>query len=154
MGLNRKENDFMIKGSISRSENKRLLNDVRQVSKKNRILKNNDQLIEQVLDILDDYHFESRDSRVVFVYEEIQDIYSRERELIWLGQQVLSDSFRGINRYDLQQNLTMYNKKYRGLSYLVNRSIQGVLSYNVLPKTVREEVISILKQCRDNMNKG
>lgn len=144
----------MTKGSISRSRNKRLLDDVRQVSKKNRILKNNDQLIEQALDILDDHHFETRDNRVVFVYEEIQDIYSRERELMWLGQQVLSDSFRGISRYDLHQNLTMYNKKYHGLSYLVNRSIKGVLSYNVLPKTVREEVIGILKQCRDNMNKG
>ena len=144
----------MTKGSISRSRNKRLLDDVRQVSKKNRILKNNDQLIEQALDILDDYHYESRDNRVVFVYEEVQDIYSRERELMWLGQQVLSDSFREISRYDLHQNLTMYNKKYHGLSYLVNRSIKGVLSYNVLPKTVREEVIGILKQCRDNMNKG
>lgn len=144
----------MTKGSVSRSKNKKLLNGVRQVSKKNKILKNNDQLIEQALDILDDYHYESRDNRVVFVYEEIQDIYSRERELMWLGQQVLSDSFRGINRYDLHQNLTMYNKKYHGLSYLVNRSIKSVLSYNVLPKTVREEVIGILKQCRDNMNKG
>lgn len=144
----------MTKGSISRSRNKRLLDDVRQISKKNRILKNNDQLIEQALDILDDYHYESRDNRVVFVYEEVQDIYSRERELMWLGQQVLSDSFREISRYDLHQNLTMYNKKYHGLSYLVNRSIKGVLSYNVLPKTVREEVIGILKQCRDNMNKG
>lgn len=143
----------MTNGSISRSENKRLLNDVRQVSKKNRILKNNDQLIEQALDILDDYHFESRDNRVVFAYEEIQDIYSRERELMWLGQRV-SELFLGVDKYELQQNLTMYDKKYRGLSYLVNRSIQGVLSYNVLPKTVREEVISILKQCRDNMNKG
>ena len=144
----------MTKGSISRSKNKKLANDVQQVSKKNRILKNNDQLIEQALEILDDYHYESRDNRVVFVYEEIQDIYSRERELMWLGQQVLSDSFREISRYDLHQNLTMYNKKYHGLSYLVNRSIKGVLSYNVLPKTVREEVIGILKQCRDNMNKG
>lgn len=143
----------MIKGSISRSENKRLLNDVRQVSKKNRILKNNDQLIEQALDILDDYHFESRDNRVVFVYEEIQDIFSRQRELMWLGQRV-PELFLGVDKYELQQNLTMYNKKYHGLSYLVNRSIKGVLSYNVLPKTVREEVISILKQCRDNMNKG
>ena len=144
----------MTRGSISRSKNKKLANDVQQVSKKNRILKNNDQLIEQALDILDDYHYESRDNRVVFVYEEIQDIYSRERELMWLGQQVLSDSFREISRYDLHQNLTMYNKKYHGLSYLVNRSIKGVLSYTVLPKTVREEVIGILKQCRDNMNKG
>lgn len=144
----------MTKGNISRNKNKKLLNDVQQVSKKNRILKNNDQLIEQSLDILDDYHFESRDNRVVFVYEEVQDIYSRERELMWLGQQVLSDSFREINRYDLQQNLTMYNKKYHGLSYLVHRSIKSVLSYNVLPKTVREEVIGILKQCGDNMNKG
>lgn len=144
----------MTKGSVSRIKNKRLLNDVRQVSKKNRILKNNDQLIEQALDILDDYHFESRDNRIVFAYEEIQDIYSRQRELMWLGQQVLSDSFRGINRYDLHQNLTMYNKKYHGLSYLVNRSIQNVLSYNVLPKNVRDEVIGILKQCKDNMNKG
>lgn len=144
----------MTKGSIPRSKNKKLANDVQQVSKKNRILENNDQLIEQALDILNDYHFESRDNRVVFVYEEIQDIYSRERELMWLGQQALSDSFRGINRYDLQQNLTMYNKKYHGLSYLVNRSIKNVLSYNILPKTVRDEVISILKQCKDNMNKG
>lgn len=153
MGLNRKENDFMIKGSISRSENKRLLNDVRQISKKNRILKNNDQLIEQALDILDDYHFESRDNRVVFTYEEIQDIFSRQRELMWLGQRV-SELFLGVDKYELQQSLTMYNKKYHGLSYLVNRSIKNVLSYNVLPKNVREEVISILKQCRDNMNKG
>lgn len=144
----------MTKGSVSRIKNKRLLNDVRQVSKKNRILKNNDRLIEQALDILDDYHFESRDNRIVFVYEEIQDVYSRQRELMWLGQRVLSDSFREINRYDLHQNLTMYNKKYHGLSYLINRSIKSVLSYNVLPKTVREEVISILKQCGDNMNKG
>lgn len=144
----------MTKGSISRDKNNKLLNDVQQVSKKNRILKNNDQLIEQALDILDDYHFESRDNRVVFVYEELQDIHSRERELMWLGQQVLSDSFRGINRYDSQQNLTMYNKKYHALSYLVHRSIKSVLSYNVLPKTVRDEVISILKQCGDNMNKG
>lgn len=143
----------MIKGSISRSENKRLLNDVRQVSKKNRILKNNDRLIEQALDILDDYHFESRDNRVVFVYEEIQDIYSKQRELMWFGQRV-SELFLGVDKYELQQSLTMYNKKYHRLSYLVNRSIQGVLSYNVLPKTVREEIISILKQCRDNMNKG
>ena len=44
----------MTKGSISRDKNKKLLNDVQQVSKKNRILKNNDQLIEQALDILDD----------------------------------------------------------------------------------------------------
>ena len=72
----------MTKGSVSRIKNKRLLNDVRQVSKKNRILKNNDQLIEQALDILDDYHFESRDNRIVFAYEEIQDIYSRQRELM------------------------------------------------------------------------
>lgn len=144
----------MTKGSISRSRNKKLANDVQQVSKKNRILKNNDQLIEQALDILDDYHYESRDNRVVFVYEEIQDIYSKERELMWLGKQVLSDSFRGISRYDLQQNLTMYNKKYHGLSYLVRRSIKSTLSYNVLPKTVRDKVVGILKQCRDNMNKG
>lgn len=143
----------MTKGSVSRIKNKKLLNDVQQVSKKNRILKNNDRLIEQALDILDDYHFESRDNRIVFVYEEIQDIYSRERELMWLGQRV-SELFLGVDKYELQQNLTMYNKKYHGLSYLVNRSIQSVLSYNVLPKTVREEVIGILKQCRDNMNKG
>lgn len=143
----------MTKGSISRDKNKKLLNDVQQVSKKNRILKNNDQLIEQALDILDDYHYESRDNRVVFVYDEIQDICSRERELMWLGQRV-SELFLGVDKYELQQNLTMYNKKYHGLSYLVNRSIKSVLSYNVLPKTVRDEVISILKQCRDNMNKG
>ena len=143
----------MTKDSISRSKNKKLANDVQQVSKKNRILKNNDQLIEQALDILDDYHFESRDNRVVFVYEEIQDMYSRQRELMWLGQRV-SELFLGVDKYELQQNLTMYSKKYHGLSYLVNRSIQGVLSHNVLPKTVRDEVIGILKQCRDNMNKG
>lgn len=143
----------MTKGSVSRIKNKRLLNDVRQVSKKNRILKNNDQLIEQALDILDDYHFESRDNRIVFAYEEIQDIYSRQRELMWLGQRV-SELFLGVDKYELQQSLTMYDKKYRGLSYLVNRSIKSVLSYNVLPKTVRDEVIGILKQCRDNMNKG
>lgn len=143
----------MAKGNISRDKNKKLLNDVQRVSKKNRILNNNDQLIEQVLDILDDYHFESRDNRVVFVYEEIQDIFSRQRELMWFGQRV-SELFLGVDKYELHQNLTMYNKKYHGLSYLVNRSIKGVLSYNVLPKTVREEVIGILKQCRDNMNKG
>jgi len=143
----------MTNGSISRDKNRELLNDVQRVSKKNKILKNNDQLIEQALGILDDYHFESRDNRVVFVYDKIQDIYSRERELMWLGQRV-SELFLGLDKYELQQNLTMYDEKYRGLSYLVNRSIQGVLSYNVLPKTVREEVISILKQCRDNMNKG
>ena len=90
---------------------------------------------------------------MVFVYDEIQDICSRERELMWLGQRV-SELFLGVDKYELQQNLTMYNKKYHGLSYLVNRSIKSVLSYNVLPKTVRDEVISILKQCRDNMNKG
>lgn len=143
----------MTKGSISRSKNKKLANDVQQVSKENRILKNNDQLIEQVLDILDDYHFESRDNRVVFVYEEIQDIYSKQRELMWLGQRV-SELFLGVDKYELQQNLTMFNKKYHGLSYLVNRSIQNVLSYNLLPKTVQDEVISILKQCKDDMNKG
>lgn len=143
----------MTKGSISRSKNKKLANDVQQVSKKNRVLKNNNQLIEQVLDILDDYHFETRDNRVVFVYDEFQDMYSRERELIWLGQRV-SELFTGVNSYELQQNLTMYNKKYHALSYLVHQSINSTLSYNVLPKTVRDEVISILKQCRDNMNKG
>lgn len=143
----------MTKGSVSRSKNKKLLNDVQQVSKKNRILNNNDRLIEQALDILDDYHFESRDNRVVFVYEEIQDIYSRQRELMWFGQRV-SELFLGVDKYELQQSLTMYNKKYHGLSYLVNRSIKSVLSYNVLPRTVREEVIGILKQSRDNMNKG
>lgn len=142
----------MTKGSVSRIKNKELLNDVQQVSKKNRILKNNDQLIEQALDILDDYHFESRDNRIVFVYEEIQDIYSRLRELMWLGQRV-SELFLGVDKYELQQSLTMYNKKYHGLSYLINRSIKNVLRYNILPKTVREEVIGILKQCRDNMDK-
>lgn len=143
----------MTKGSISRDKNRELLNDVQRVSKKNKILKNNDQLIEQALEILDDYHYDSRDNRVVFVYEEVQDIFSRQRELMWLGQRV-SELFLGVDKYELQQNLTMYNKKYHGLSYLVNRSIKGVLSYNVLPKTVREEIISTLKQCRDNMNKG
>lgn len=143
----------MTKGSISRSKNKKLANDVQQVSKKNRILKNNNQLIEQVLDILDDYHFETRDNRVVFVYDEFQDMYSRERELIWLGQRV-SELFTGVNSYELQQNLTMYNKKYHALSYLVHQSINSTLSYNVLPKTVRDKVVGILKQCEINMNKG
>ena len=143
----------MTKGSISRSKNKKLANDVQQVSKKNRILKNNDQLIEQALDILDDYHYESRDNRVVFVYDGFQDMYSRERELIWLGQRV-SELFTGVNSYELQQNLTMYNKKYHALSYLVHQSINSTLSYNVLPKTVRDKVVGILKQCEINMNKG
>lgn len=143
----------MTKGSISRSKNKKLANDVQQVSKKNRVLKNNNQLIEQVLDILDDYHFETRDNRVVFVYDEFQDMYSRERELIWLGQRV-SELFTGVNSYELQQNLTMYNKKYHALSYLVHQSINSTLSYNVLPKTVRDKVVGILKQCEINMNKG
>lgn len=143
----------MTKSSISRSKNKKLANDVQQVSKKNRVLKNNNQLIEQVLDILDDYHFETRDNRVVFVYDEFQDMYSRERELIWLGQRV-SELFTGVNSYELQQNLTMYNKKYHALSYLVHQSINSTLSYNVLPKTVRDKVVGILKQCEINMNKG